>query len=76
MHQVDPNVLAKQNENLLPLLDMSTTNSSSSPIQQRYFKISKEDLFKGLVPPTLFETLSNNLAHTAASPLNTNFANI
>jgi hypothetical protein len=54
------------------LTDMPSSNS----IQQRYFKISKEDLFKGLVPPTLFETLSNNLAQTASSPLNTGFTNI
>ena len=35
-----------------------------NPAQQRYYKISKEDLFKGLVPPTLFETLSNSIAQT------------
>jgi len=34
----------------------STTGSSHQSGQARYFKISKEDLFKGLVPPTLFET--------------------
>lgn len=50
----------------LPAMHISTS-TSSNPTQQRYFKISKEDLFKGLVPPTLFETLSNNLANSSLS---------
>jgi len=35
--------------------------SSSTTPAARYFKISKDDLFKGLVPPTLFETTTADL---------------
>ena len=33
-------------------------HSTTAAQQPRYFKISKDDLFKGLVPPTLFESSS------------------
>jgi len=43
----------------------STTAAAAAAQQPRYFKISKDDLFKGLVPPTLFETSSQSLANPA-----------
>jgi len=56
----------------LPVMNVSTPPASKPP-QQRYFKISKEDLFKGLVPPTLFETLSqSNQANTQTADLGKN----
>lgn len=44
----------------------STTAAAAAAAQQpRYFKISKDDLFKGLVPPTLFETSSQSATSAA-----------
>jgi hypothetical protein len=56
-----PNSEFHQLETSQSLPVQSTTENLQQNSQPRYFKITKDDLFKGLVPPTLFETSNSTL---------------
>lgn len=57
-----------QSETSQSLPVQSTTGNAQQSSQPRYFKISKEDLFKGLVPPTLFETSKMTMNAETSQP--------
>lgn len=54
---------------ILSSLGLTPSLPLTNSIEPKYFKISKEELFGGLIPPTMFETSSLTTGLATSNPV-------